>query len=244
VCRKIVVFLQVLPCHNRDPRASIKRSPARQPMKVSDLLSAIEDACLRPLLVEVALRERKLLEEHERQHLRAFEDGLSNLNVNRGNGYYDHRSEDGYDGFGQRGGEGGEGPDEDDRNAVLRDDGSAIKTTVAPAAPSSSVDPTATTTSSRPGDRCSGTSQGQRRTNSSRTRATSPKRATVTTKLEESRPDHTGRCERDVPHHKRKGIKKEAMIKDETWEQVRRATRRSIQWRASWSTCIRLVDYL
>jgi hypothetical protein len=215
--------------HNRDPRASIKRSPARQPMKASDLLAAIEDACLRPLLVEVALRERKLLEEHERQHLRAFEDGLTNLTFNRSNRSYDHRSEDGYDddGLAQRGGEGGEGPDEGDHNAVRGDNGSAIKTTTAP---SNSVDPTATTTPSGPGDRCSGTSQGQRRADSSRARAASPKRATATTKqLEEARSSHTGRGD---AHHKRRGTKKEAMLKDETWEQVRYSSLRSVPFRS------------
>jgi hypothetical protein len=212
-------------------------------MKASDLLSAIEEASLRPLLVEVALRERKLLQEHEQQHQQAFEDGLVNFNfdVNHSSTYYDHRSEHGCGEFAKDGGEGGEGPGEDDRNSVRRDDGSAIKTAVAPAAPSNSADPTATTTSSRPGDRCSGTSQGQRRADSSKTRATSPKRATATTKLEEARSSRTGRRERDGPHHRRNGTKKEASLKDETWEQVRHVTRHSAPCRASWSTCIRLA---
>jgi hypothetical protein len=216
-------------------------------MKASDLLSAIEEASLRPLLVEVALRERKLLQEHEQRHQQAFEDGLVNFNLdfNRSSRCYDQHSEDGCDGFAPDGGEGGEGPDVGERNAVRRDDGPVIKTTVAPMAPSNLGEPTATTTSSGSGERCSGTSQGQRRADSSRTGAPSPKRATTTTKQrEESRSDHTGRRERDGPHHRRKGAKKEASLKDETWEQVRHVTRHSAPCRASWSTCIRLVDYL
>jgi hypothetical protein len=167
-------------------------------MKASDLIAAIEEACLRPLLVEVALRERKQLEQHEQRHLQAFEDGLHRTcrqydpNVVDNDNDNDHgcvqHSLEG-DGRGQI----GEG-----RSTTTRDIGSSMKT--APTPPSSNqADPT----------------------RFSKARAASPKKAATTaTHVAKTKSSHTGSSEHDETR-KRTYKKKEASLKDETWEQVR-----------------------
>lgn len=170
-------------------------------MKASDLLSALEEACLRPLFVEIALRERKVLEEHEQRHLQAFEDGLNRFK------FVVPNIHDDADGTIQDSAEAGEGPaDDEDRSIVRRADITSVKTEPTPSA-SSLSDPNATSTVTPPvrGER-TGTFQAQQRADSSKSRAASPKKAT-TNNVAESRSSNAGRSERD--------------IKDETWEQVR-----------------------
>ena len=179
-------------------------------MKAPDLIAAIEEACLRPLLVEVALRERKQLEQHEQQHLQAFEDGLHSTCRRYDPNVVDNDNDSDH-GCVQHSLEGdGGGPSGEDRSAAMRGIGSATKVAPAPSS-SNQSDPTRATAAVR----------GQRSTDFSKARAASPKKAaTTTTHVERTKSSYTGSIEHDETR-KRTYKKKEASLKDETWEQVR-----------------------
>jgi hypothetical protein len=171
-------------------------------MKASDLISAIEEACFRPLFVEIALHERILLEEHEQQHLQAFEPQFGNrLTVNDRRrlavgGAAFNRRDDG-SAHGGAGDHDGKGADDGDRSGARRDEGSASKAAPAPP-PSVRV------------EQKDSRSTSQRQNEAAKSRVAATKKALQTS---------TGTNERD--EHQKARAKKETPLKEMSWEQVR-----------------------